>query len=147
MLTANPEPYAAFFDVVLLGDGEDMLANFLNAYSSNRLADVRNAGGGNAARLELLQALAQVLTFFFHFLSLLLNTCSSNRLADVRNAGGGNAARLELLQALAQVLKHFFSIFFLFCFMPVQATAWWMSEMWEEGTPLDWSSSRPSPRY
>ncbi len=28
VLTANPEPYADFFDVVLLGDGEEMLNAF-----------------------------------------------------------------------------------------------------------------------
>eukprot|EP00889_Picochlorum_renovo_P005590 jgi/Picre1/32620/NNA_007966.t1 len=28
-LTANPEPFAAFFDVVLLGDGEEMLSSFI----------------------------------------------------------------------------------------------------------------------
>lgn len=28
-LTANPEPYAAFFDIVLVGDGEDLLKSFV----------------------------------------------------------------------------------------------------------------------
>lgn len=57
VLTANPEPYAAFFDVVLLGDGEDLLRAFVDAYA---------ATGGVAAcstdveRTELLMALAQV---------------------------------------------------------------------------------------
>ncbi len=57
VLTANPEPYAAFFDVVLLGDGEDMLRAFCDAYA---------ATGGVVActtpeqRIELLTALAQV---------------------------------------------------------------------------------------
>lgn len=32
VLTANPEPYADFFDVILLGDGEDLLENFIQAY-------------------------------------------------------------------------------------------------------------------
>jgi radical SAM superfamily enzyme YgiQ (UPF0313 family) len=32
VLTANPEPFADFFDVILLGDGEILLDNFLNAY-------------------------------------------------------------------------------------------------------------------
>lgn len=31
-LTANPEPYAAFFDIVLLGDGEEMLNQFIECY-------------------------------------------------------------------------------------------------------------------
>ena len=34
VLTANPEPLAPFFDVVLLGDGEEMLAAFVDAYSA-----------------------------------------------------------------------------------------------------------------
>ncbi len=39
VLTANPEPYAAWFDVVLLGDGEDLLGNFLEAYREVRDRD------------------------------------------------------------------------------------------------------------
>ncbi|MFM7441714.1 MAG: radical SAM protein, partial [Snowella sp.] len=39
VLTANPEPFAAFFDVILLGDGEDLISNFLTAYKSVRNAD------------------------------------------------------------------------------------------------------------
>lgn len=29
VLTANPEPFAAFFDIILLGDGEDLIPNFI----------------------------------------------------------------------------------------------------------------------
>ncbi|MBE9054505.1 radical SAM protein [Sphaerospermopsis sp. LEGE 08334] len=32
VLTANPEPFADFFDVVLLGDGEILLSSFIDAY-------------------------------------------------------------------------------------------------------------------
>ena len=39
VLTANPEPYADFFDVVLLGDGENLLNDFINAYKEVRNAD------------------------------------------------------------------------------------------------------------
>ena len=39
VLTANPEPFADFFDVVLLGDGEDLLTNFLDAYQQVRTVD------------------------------------------------------------------------------------------------------------
>ncbi len=39
VLTANPEPFAAFFDVILLGDGENLLPDFLEAYKSVRNAD------------------------------------------------------------------------------------------------------------
>ncbi len=39
VLTANPEPYADFFDVMLLGDGEILLDAFINAYQEVRHAD------------------------------------------------------------------------------------------------------------
>ncbi|MDF0552341.1 radical SAM protein [Kamptonema sp. UHCC 0994] len=39
VFTANPEPFADFFDVILLGDGENLLANFINAYKEVRPAD------------------------------------------------------------------------------------------------------------
>lgn len=39
VLTANPEPFADFFDVVLLGDGENLIDNFIDAYQEIRTAD------------------------------------------------------------------------------------------------------------
>ena len=39
VLTANPEPLADFFDVILLGDGEDLLDCFIDAYQEVRGAD------------------------------------------------------------------------------------------------------------
>ncbi len=39
VLTANPEPFADFFDIILLGDGEDLLVNFIEAYKQVRNAD------------------------------------------------------------------------------------------------------------
>ncbi len=39
VLTANPEPFAAFFDVILLGDGEQLLDSFIDAYQQVRQAD------------------------------------------------------------------------------------------------------------
>ncbi len=50
VLTANPEPFADFFDVILLGDGEDLLGNFIEAYKQVRTAD----------RLTQIKHLAQV---------------------------------------------------------------------------------------
>ncbi|MBD2502706.1 B12-binding domain-containing radical SAM protein [Anabaena azotica] len=50
VLTANPEPFADFFDVILLGDGENLLGDFIDAYKEVR----------NASRQTQLQALAQV---------------------------------------------------------------------------------------
>ena len=39
VLTANPEPFADFFDVILLGDGEILLGEFLEAYKDVRSAE------------------------------------------------------------------------------------------------------------
>ncbi|AFY78633.1 Fe-S oxidoreductase [Pleurocapsa sp. PCC 7327] len=39
VLTANPEPFADFFDLILLGDGENLLDNFVDAYQEVRSAD------------------------------------------------------------------------------------------------------------
>jgi len=39
VLTANPEPFADFFDVILLGDGEVSLPAFIEAYQAVRSAD------------------------------------------------------------------------------------------------------------
>lgn len=50
VLTANPEPFADFFDVVLLGDGENLLGNLIEAYKEVR----------NASRRTKLHRLAQV---------------------------------------------------------------------------------------
>eukprot|EP00850_Spirogloea_muscicola_P023895 SM000402S15223 [mRNA] locus=s402:4965:9120:+ [translate_table: standard] len=52
VLTANPEPYADFFDVVLLGDGEDLLDAFIQAFQSVR--------GSSGSRRDRLTALTQV---------------------------------------------------------------------------------------
>ncbi len=41
VLTANPEPFADFFDIILLGDGENLLDNFIDAYKEVRKADRR----------------------------------------------------------------------------------------------------------
>ncbi|RQH22335.1 B12-binding domain-containing radical SAM protein [Okeania hirsuta] len=39
VLTANPEPFADFFDVILLGDGENLLGDFIDAYKEVRGED------------------------------------------------------------------------------------------------------------
>ncbi|NEQ20748.1 MAG: radical SAM protein [Microcoleus sp. SIO2G3] len=39
VLTANPEPFADFFDVILLGDGENLLGDFIDAYKEVRTAE------------------------------------------------------------------------------------------------------------
>jgi len=38
VLTANPEPFADFFDLILLGDGENLLGNFIDTYKEIRTA-------------------------------------------------------------------------------------------------------------
>ncbi|MDH6055863.1 B12-binding domain-containing radical SAM protein [Umezakia ovalisporum] len=50
VLTANPEPFADFFDVILLGDGENLLPNLIERYKQVR----------NASKETQLKALAQV---------------------------------------------------------------------------------------
>ncbi|MCC3408957.1 MAG: radical SAM protein [Microcoleus sp. PH2017_10_PVI_O_A] len=39
VFTANPEPFADFFDVILLGDGEHLIDNFIDACQELRSAD------------------------------------------------------------------------------------------------------------
>ncbi|MFE4106720.1 B12-binding domain-containing radical SAM protein [Almyronema epifaneia] len=39
VLTANPEPFADFFDVILLGDGETLLDEFIETYQRVRTSD------------------------------------------------------------------------------------------------------------
>lgn len=39
VLTANPEPFADFFDLILLGDGENLLGDFIEAYKEVRTAN------------------------------------------------------------------------------------------------------------
>jgi radical SAM superfamily enzyme YgiQ (UPF0313 family) len=50
VLTANPEPFAAYFDVLLLGDGEISIAALVDAVLASR----------NRPRADRLEALAQV---------------------------------------------------------------------------------------
>ncbi|HRD41277.1 MAG TPA: radical SAM protein [Prochlorococcaceae cyanobacterium AMR_MDS_5431] len=50
VLTANPEPLAPFFDVILLGDGELLIPSFIDHVQTYR----------NSSRAERIRALAQV---------------------------------------------------------------------------------------
>lgn len=50
VLSANPEPFADFFDVILVGDGEELLGNFITAYQEIR----------TATRIDRLKHLAQI---------------------------------------------------------------------------------------
>ncbi|PSC73970.1 radical SAM [Micractinium conductrix] len=60
VLTANPEPFANFFDMVLLGDGEDLLSAFTERLQEAKQQLSAAHGGGAPPRRELLLALAQV---------------------------------------------------------------------------------------
>lgn len=42
VFTANPEPFADFFDIILLGDGENLLGNFIDSYQQIRQGDRQN---------------------------------------------------------------------------------------------------------
>ncbi len=50
VLTANPEPFAPFFDVILLGDGENLLPSFIDTIQDTR----------KQSRYEIFKALAQI---------------------------------------------------------------------------------------
>ena len=50
VLTANPEPFAPFFDVILLGDGEELLPTFINKINDNK----------DKSRSKLLRILCQI---------------------------------------------------------------------------------------
>lgn len=39
VLTANPEPFANFFDLILVGDGENLLDDFIDAYQEVKNCD------------------------------------------------------------------------------------------------------------
>lgn len=60
VLTANPEPYADFFDVVLLGDGEELLSSFTERLLEAKLQLAASGGGAAVPRRELLRALSAV---------------------------------------------------------------------------------------
>lgn len=61
VLTANPEPYAEFFDVILLGDGEKILENFIET-SYKIKSDGTNRGNTSlvSERIEALAELARI---------------------------------------------------------------------------------------
>ena len=73
VLTANPEPFSAFFDVILLGDGEMLLHNFLDAYSQVR----------DAERLVKLKHLAQVPGVYIPALYEVTYTASDGPIASI----------------------------------------------------------------
>lgn len=73
VLTANPEPFAEFFDVILLGDGEDLISNFLDAYKFVR----------NADRKTKLRHLANILGIYIPSLYEVTYTSLTGEIADI----------------------------------------------------------------
>lgn len=74
VLTANPEPFAEFFDVILLGDGEELLGNFVEAYKAVR----------HAERQTQLQQLAQVPGIYVPSLYLVTYTNPEGPIQSIR---------------------------------------------------------------
>ncbi|CAI5515767.1 unnamed protein product [Closterium sp. Naga37s-1] len=63
VLSANPEPFADFFDVILMGDGEELLGSFVDAFEacvSGGGVEGASDSSRSSRRLEILSALAQV---------------------------------------------------------------------------------------
>jgi len=52
VLTANPEPYADFFDVIVLGDGEEVLTDLVNAYQEVRYLENRREKLAHLAQIR-----------------------------------------------------------------------------------------------
>ncbi|MDD3014691.1 MAG: radical SAM protein [Candidatus Gastranaerophilales bacterium] len=52
VLTANPEPYADFFDVITLGDGEEVLTELINAYEEVRYLENRREKLAHLAQIR-----------------------------------------------------------------------------------------------
>ena len=74
VLTANPEPFAAWFDIVLLGDGEELIGNFLNAYQQVR----------SASRQEQLRHLAKVDGIYVPALYVVTYTSEDGAIASIK---------------------------------------------------------------
>jgi radical SAM superfamily enzyme YgiQ (UPF0313 family) len=78
VLTANPEPFADFFDVILLGDGENLLGNFIETYKEVR----------NASRQTQLQALAQVPGIYVPSLYAVEYTAADGAISSLKPISG-----------------------------------------------------------
>ncbi|NEP58972.1 MAG: radical SAM protein [Symploca sp. SIO2G7] len=78
VLTANPEPFADFFDIVLLGDGEDLIPKFIDTYQLVRAAN----------RAEQLKALAQVPGIYVPSLYRPIYAASTGPIQRVESADG-----------------------------------------------------------
>jgi radical SAM superfamily enzyme YgiQ (UPF0313 family) len=85
VLTANPEPFADFLDVILLGDGENLLGSFIEAYQAVRGCD----------RATQLQALAQVPGVYVPSLYTVTYLDPEAPLASIQPIAGNVPVRVE----------------------------------------------------
>ncbi len=85
VLTANPEPFAEFFDVILLGDGEILLGAFIDAYQEVRGAD----------RLAQLRHLARVPGIYVPSLYQVEYTAPDGPIAAITPVESSIPARIE----------------------------------------------------
>ncbi len=85
VLTANPEPFADFFDVILLGDGERLVDDFIEAYKLVRGAD----------RATQLQHLAQVRGLYVPALYEICAASSAGAIAGVQPCQTGVPTLVE----------------------------------------------------
>jgi radical SAM superfamily enzyme YgiQ (UPF0313 family) len=74
VLTANPEPFADFFDLILLGDGENLLGEFIDAYQPVRTAN----------RETQLRHLAQVPGIYVPSLYVVNYTSADGAIANIQ---------------------------------------------------------------
>jgi radical SAM superfamily enzyme YgiQ (UPF0313 family) len=85
VLTANPEPFADFFDVILLGDGEILLGEFIEAYKQVRTAD----------RTTQLRRLAQVPGLYVPSLYEVTYHDATGAIAQIKPVDAEIPARVE----------------------------------------------------
>ncbi len=86
VLSANPEPYADFFDLILLGDGEDLLISFIETFQTVRDAD----------RATQLQTLAQVPGVYVPSLYEVVYHCPDGPIASVQPLSAAIPAQVKM---------------------------------------------------
>jgi radical SAM superfamily enzyme YgiQ (UPF0313 family) len=95
VLTANPEPFAAFFDLILLGDGELLLGEFIQAFQSVRHAD----------RQTQLRQLAQVPGIYVPSLYQVSYASSDGEITAIEPIDSGIPARVQKQTYRSNVLS------------------------------------------
>src|SRR5579883_1387913 len=95
VLTANPEPFADFFDVILLGDGELLLGEFITAYRAVRHAD----------RATQLRHLAQVPGVYVPSLYVVTYDEADGAVQSITPVDAGMPAQIEKQTYLGNLLS------------------------------------------